>query len=397
MRPDREFRALRRTWPSLVTAAGLASGSRVPELTGVVRDETGFRVGVILLPGQYVDQYTAAATRIARAWGCDRVEASAPFAGRVILRARRTDPLATSVLTSLVTRDRSPGQHVDQPCDRYRLAVDLDTLTAGDPFPVVIARSGIPIEVSFADSAHLLIAGTTRSGKSICGNTLLTHAAVRRDVRTYIADPNAVAAAPWYRTAHRVTLDTHPAAATDLLREIRTEMEARKHLLIRQRTDRLTTFTEELPVLLVVFDELANYTRHSDKKAAEEFQTELIAVASQGAKFGVRLVAMTQKPGSDVLNTAIRANLTARICFRVEDVESYVMAFPEGRDLPITAADRTLPAGVAVVSIGSMRTPTLAKGIYTPTEACWAISDALCAAGRQLRDEQGGPDLTVAA
>jgi len=381
-------------------AAGLASGSRAPELTGVVRDEIGFRVGVILLPGQYVDQYTAAADRFAQAWRCDRVEVSAPFAGRVILRARRTDPLAASVLTSLVTRDQDSDQGADQRDqgrDRYRLAVDLDTLTAADPFTVLIGRSGMPLNVSFADSAHLLIAGTTRTGKSICGNTLLTHAAVRRDVRTYIADPNAVAAAPWYRTAHRVTLDTHPAAATALLREIRAEMEARKHLLIAQRTDRLTAFTPELPVLLVVFDELANYTRHTDKKAAEEFQTELIAVASQGAKFGVRLVLLTQKPGSDVLNTAIRANLTARICFRVEDVESYVMAFPEGRDLDVTAADRNLPAGVAVVSIGSMRTPTLAKGIYTPTEACWAISDALCAAGRQLRDEQGGPDLTVAA
>jgi S-DNA-T family DNA segregation ATPase FtsK/SpoIIIE len=71
------------------------------------------------------------------------------------------------------------------------------------------------------------------------------------------------------------------------------------------------------------------------------------------------------------------------------------MAFPEGRELPLTAADRSLPAGVGVASVGAMTAPTRVRGVYLPTEACWAVSDALCASGRKVRDEQTAAPVHV--
>jgi S-DNA-T family DNA segregation ATPase FtsK/SpoIIIE len=387
------LRRIRKGWPALADALRLTyrdvHGTRWhPGLTGFVRDEHGFRVGVVMVAGQVPGDFQDAAEAIAHAWGVARVEVSTPYQGRVVLRAYLTDPLAVAYGSEIVTRD-------PQRQDAWHLTVRVGELGPDDEFTLAVTEAGTPVLVSLTDSAHALTMGTTRSGKSISANVVLANASVRRAVRVFVIDPNAVAAAPWYRTAHRVSLDTHPAAATEVLREIRAEMEARKHLLVAGRTDRLTGFTDTLPLLLVVIDEVANYTRHPDKAAAKAFEAELIAIASQGAKFGVRLWLYAQKPSSEVVSTAIRANLSARICFRVDTIDDFLMAFPEGRELPLTAADRSIPAGVGIASVGEMTTPTRVRGVYLPTEACWAVSDALCQAGRKVRDEQAAATVRV--
>lgn len=179
-----------------------------------------------------------------------------------------------------------------------------------------------------------------------------------RDVRLIVIDPNLGAVAPWWRTAYKVSDAVHPDEPTEILRWVREEMQRRERLFWSGRTDRITEFSPELPLLLVVIDEVANYTRHPDRKARERFEVELLAIASQGAKFGIRLWLLTQKPSADVLTTAVRTNLSARICHRVDTVEDFLHLFPDGRELDITAADRTMPQGVSIASVGDMRTPS---------------------------------------
>ena len=98
-----------------------------------------------------------------------------------------------------------------------------------------------------------------------------------------------------------------------------------------------------------------------------------------------------------MLSTALRTNLSARICHRVDTVEDYLHLFPDGRDLDITAADRTLPAGVAITSITGMPTPVRMRAMHLPSEACWHINDTLTTAGHQLRPLPTTKDLTKAA
>ncbi|MFC5907887.1 FtsK/SpoIIIE domain-containing protein [Streptacidiphilus monticola] len=220
--------------------------------------------------------------------------------------------------------------------------------------------------------------------------TLLASASLMRDVRLVVIDPNLAAAAPWWRTAHRVCSATHPDEASEVLAEVREEMRRREALFWSARTDRITAFSEDVPLWLVVIDEVANYTRHSDRKARERFEAELLAIASQGAKFGIRLWLLTQKPSAEVLSTAMRTNLSARICHRVDTVEDFLHLFPDGRELEVSAADRELPAGVAVTAIGAMRTPVRMRSLYLPTEACWRISETLVRAGQQVRELPAG-------
>lgn len=322
------------------------------------------------------------APRIADSWGCHRVEVEQPKPGKVRLRGIRYEPLADCVGSPLMANGQPtvrPGQ-----------------LSSTSSIHLAMDQHGQPIEVTLATSAHGLLAGVTRSGKSITVNTLLASASLMRDVRMVIIDPNLAAAAPWWRTAHRVSSDQHPSEATELLAEVRAEMETRQGLFWNGRTDQLTDFDEDLPLYLVVIDEVTNYTRHADKKAAEAFQAELLGLASQGAKFGVRLWLIAQKPSADVVPTAVRTNLTSRVCHRVDTTEDFVHLFPDGRQLGISAADREMPKGVSIAHVSGMRAPVRAKSVYLPTEACWTISDALVDAGYQVRDLPG-PVLTEAA
>lgn len=318
--------------------------------------------------------------RIADRWGVSRLQLEQDKPGRVCFRAYRYEPLDQDFASPLTDAFGMP-------------AVAPDSITSADDIRLFYDQDGRPIDINLRKTAHGLLAGITRSGKSITANTLLAYASLMSDVRLVIIDPNLAAAAPWYRTAHRVCTDAHPAEPTKILQEVREEMEKRQGLFWDGRTDRLTDFDEDCPLWLVAIDEVTNYTRHSDKKAREAFTAELLAVASQAAKFGIRLWLIAQKPSADVLPTAVRTNLSTRVCHRVDTVEDFQHLFQDARELTVSAADREMPPGVAVVHTGAMKTPVRAKGVYLPTEACWAISDALVDAGHAVRELPGSADV----
>ncbi|MCQ4200832.1 hypothetical protein M4J06_004793 [Streptomyces coelicoflavus] len=301
-----------------------------------------------------------------------RIRISQPKPGVIVARGFRREPLEAVIRSPLLGPDGSPV------CRPGQFVSTDDVLLGRD-------EDGTPVVLNLAYSAHALIAGLTRSGKSITVNTLLAYASLMRDVRLIVIDPNLGAVAPWWRTAYKVSDAIHPDEPTEILRWVREEMQRRERLFWSGRTDRITEFSEDLPLLLVVIDEVANYTRHPDRKARERFEAELLAIASQGAKFGIRLWLLTQKPSADVLTTAVRTNLSARICHRVDTVEDFLHLFPDGRDLDITAADRTMPQGVSIASVGDMRTPVRLRSVYLPTEACWQINDLMCAEGLKVR------------
>lgn len=395
----RQARRIRRTWRHLAPMTGLAvtepatkvrdDGRPKEPKTGLPRikvkaDSFGVTVTATTLPRVGLEAWQDAADDLCNAWGMQRVKISQPKPGTVTARGFRREPLDTALPSPLIRADGTP-------------AVEPGSLSCRDDVLLGFDEDGHPVHLNLATGAHGLIAGVTRSGKSVTVNTLLAHASLMRDVSLVVIDPNLAAAAPWWTTAHRVSDTTHPEQASELLAEVREEMHRREALFWSARTDRITDFSPEMPLLMVVIDEVAHYTRHTDRKARERFQAELLAIASQGAKYGVRLWLITQKPSADVLSTALRTNLSARICHRVDTMEDYLHLFPDGRDLDITAADRTLPAGVAITSITGMRTPVRMRALYLPTEACWHINDTLTAAGHQVRQLPATTDFTKAA
>ncbi|GCD98339.1 DNA translocase FtsK [Embleya hyalina] len=398
-RADRDTRAsirqayrIRRRWRRFAPMAGLFA-LQAPGRLAALRTPDGFapvpktliptlktrpdRFGVTVtantLPKVGLTAWRSAEESLRDAWGFPRVKISQPKPGLVLVRGFRNEPLDTHTDSVLMT---SGGDLCFQPGE----------LTSEDPIFLGFTEDGEPVRLNLRRSAHGLIAGVTRSGKSITTNTLLAAASLMRDVRMVVIDPNLAAAAPWWRTAHTVSSSVQPDEPIEILREIRAEMERRAGTFWAGRTDRIETFSEEMPLILLVIDEVANYTRHPDKKKREAFEAELSAIASQGAKYGVRLWLLAQKPSADVLTTAIRTNLSSRICHRVDTTEDFLHLFPDGRDLDVTAADRSMPPGVSIASLGDMRTPSRMRSVYLSTEDCWRINDAMCAAGLQIRE-----------
>lgn len=276
-------------------------------------------------PDRRVEAWTRALTDAVRPASDERwvVDASA---GRGRLHATRIpDPLAANLPYD---EDPAPALPVSAP---WRIGVD---------------EQGDPVTIDLARSAHLLIAGATRSGKSVCTYSLLVHVLrMGAAARLLVADPNDTTIAPFENLVAWSTSETSPDEPTAMLRWVRAEMDRRKPVLRDLQKDKLEVedFGADLPLLVVVIDEAANYLRHADKKLAQAFRDELMAVVAQGAKYGVRLVLITQRPDSTILDTATRAQLSARISFRVEDQETAKMVFP---DLADPAALLRLKPGV---------------------------------------------------
>jgi S-DNA-T family DNA segregation ATPase FtsK/SpoIIIE len=348
--------------------------------TGV--DPFGFTVYSKAMPNIGIADWDKVRDHIADQWGVSRIKLWQPKPGYINARAYLREPLDAVMPSELTTL---AGQ----------LLVKPGSLRADSDIVLMYTEDGDPVIVNLAKGSHGAIQGVTRSGKSITVNTLLAHAALMCDVQTVIIDPNLGAVAPWWRTAHTVSASVDPTEPTEILRGLRQEMERRQGIFWAQRTDKLTQFTPDMPLILLVIDEVSNYTNWGDKKKAEAFRAELQAVTSQAHKFGIRVWLLGQKLEAAVLNTATRTNLTSRISHRVDTVEDFLHLSPDGRDLDITAADRTMPQGIGIASVSGMTTPVRARSVYLPTEHCWAISDAIVDALGEVRPLPA-PKLTLA-
>jgi DNA segregation ATPase FtsK/SpoIIIE-like protein len=254
-----------------------------------------------------------------------------------------------------------------------RFDEDVSTLIdPTTPWHVGVDDEGESVDLDIAGSAHLLVAGATRSGKSVSTYGLVTHILrMGGCARLLIADPNDTTVAPFESKVAWSSTSTHPAEITKMLQWVRREMDRRKPVLRAMRRDKLDTFTADLPLIVIIIDEAANYLRHSDKKAVADLTGELMAVVSQGAKYGIRCILITQRPSSDVLNTTVRAQLSARLCFRVEDKETAMMAFPDLEDPEVLL---TCEPGVGYVKEVAGRARRF-RSVFL--EDHWAVADAL--------------------
>jgi hypothetical protein len=271
-------------------------------------------------------------------------------AGRMIFE-RTTDPLAEIIPYAINPRT---------------------TIAPSTPWGIGIDENGEAVSIDLAGSAHLLLAGATRSGKSVLTYSLLTHVIrMGPKARLLVCDPNDTTIAPFERLVSWSTNEVHPAPVTAMLGWVREEMDRRKPLLRAQRRDKIDVFTEDQPLIVIVIDEASNYLRSPDVQAAKALQTELLAVVSQGAKFGIRVVLIAQRPDSTILPTAIRSQLSARISFRLEDRETSAMVFP---DISDPTELLSCPTGVGLIKeiIGR---PRRFRAAYMADH--WGIADQI--------------------
>ncbi|MBT3156825.1 hypothetical protein KQH42_05115 [Streptomyces sp. CHA1] len=195
-------------------------------------DAFGVTVTADALPQVGLSAWQDASEGLCDAWGMRRIRISQPKPGVIVARGFRREPLEAVIRSPLLGPDGSPV------CRPGQFVSTDDVLLGWD-------EDGTPIVLNLAYSAHALVAGLTRSGKSITVNTLLAYASLMRDVRLIVIDPNLGAVAPWWRTAYKVSDAIHPDEPTEILRWVREEMQRRERLFWSGRTDRITEFSPE--------------------------------------------------------------------------------------------------------------------------------------------------------
>jgi S-DNA-T family DNA segregation ATPase FtsK/SpoIIIE len=185
--------------------------------------------------------------------------------------------------------------------------------------------SGAAVWADLARMPHILIAGTTGSGKSGCINTILTSILLRStpdEVRMILIDPKRIELNFYERIPHLLTpVVSSPKEAAAVLLNVVTEMERRYERLSVVRARSLPEANrafrkrgeEELPYLLVVIDELADLMMVSP----QDVEDSIIRLAQKSRAVGIHLVLATQRPSVDVITGMIKANVPSRIAFAV--------------------------------------------------------------------------------
>jgi S-DNA-T family DNA segregation ATPase FtsK/SpoIIIE len=185
--------------------------------------------------------------------------------------------------------------------------------------------SGAAVWTDLARMPHLLIAGTTGSGKSGCLNALLTSVLLRAtpdDVRLILIDPKRIELSHFESVPHLLTpVVSSPKEASAVLANCLAEMERRYERLSSVRARNITeanrAFRQRgeptLPYVLVVIDELADLMM----VAPQAVEDAVIRLAQKSRAVGIHLVLATQRPSVDVITGMIKANVPSRIAFAV--------------------------------------------------------------------------------
>jgi S-DNA-T family DNA segregation ATPase FtsK/SpoIIIE len=202
-----------------------------------------------------------------------------------------------------------------------------DLPATASPLAVWLGKdiSGNAVWADLARMPHILIAGTTGSGKSGCINTLLTSILLRStpdEVRMILIDPKRIELNYYESIPHLLTpVVSSPKEASAVLTNVVAEMERRYERLSIVRARNLPEANrafrargeDPLPYLLVVIDELADLMMISPQAVEDA----IIRLAQKSRAVGIHLVLATQRPSVDVITGMIKANVPSRIAFAV--------------------------------------------------------------------------------
>ncbi|MGP1577227.1 MAG: DNA translocase FtsK [Treponema sp.] len=195
--------------------------------------------------------------------------------------------------------------------------------------PVVLGKdvTGNPQLFDLAQTPHLLIAGATGSGKSVCVNTIILSILYNRrpdEVKLILVDPKIVELKLYNDIAHLLApVITEPKRAFQALQYSLCEMERRYALLDSMGARDIKTYNkkikaekiaaEELPYIVVIIDEFADLMATSGK----ELEATVARLCAMSRAVGIHLVLATQRPSIDVITGLIKANIPTRIAFMV--------------------------------------------------------------------------------
>ncbi len=242
---------------------------------------------------------------------------------------------------------------------------------------------GNPRWMEVNKTPHLLIAGATGSGKSVCVNSVITSILMRAkpdEVKLVMIDPKKVELSMYNGAPHLLApVVNDPKKASIVLKKIVEEMEHRYDLLSESGTKNIEGYNrlmekkiesgdvsaKKLPYIVVLIDELADLML----VAAKEVEDSIMRITQMARAAGIHLIVATQRPSTDVITGVVKANIPSRIAFTVSSsIDSRTI-------LDMTGAEKLIGKGDMLFLPMGESTPTRIQGAFVSEEEVQRVVD----------------------
>lgn len=319
------------------------------KVTNAVTGPRITRFEVVPSPGVRLDKITSLESNIKLDLKAESIRILAPIPGKDAVGIEIPNKISSPVsLTGLLTSQQWKKAN-------FEIPVALGKTVSGEPVITDLARA-----------PHLLIAGSTGSGKSVCINTLVMSLLYRftpEELKLILVDPKVVEFEVYKKLPHLITpIVNDPRKVPVALRWAINEMEKRYKILAKVRVKNLEAFNsrtnsaevldddgtpipQKLPYVVIVIDELADIMM----VARGDVETSICRIAQKARAVGIHLVLATQRPSKEIITGVIKANLPTRIAFRVSSmIDSRVILDQNGAEALLGRGDMLfIPPGSA--------------------------------------------------
>lgn len=239
----------------------------------------------------------------------------------------------------------------------------------GPKYPAVLGvdNTGYPLIIDLVDAPHMLIAGTTGSGKSVLLNTIICGLLVKRTpvkLRFVMIDPKRVELSQYKGIPHMERPPIKTAEETvAALNQLVTVMEKRYTQMERRGLKNVKGLELEFPRIVVVVDEFADLMLTAKKK----IETPIVRLAQLGRAAGIHLIIATQSPRKDVLTGLIKANVPTRVALTTADQRESLVILDHG------GAEKLQGRGQGVLKMPARGGETEFRAAWLPDEDINAI------------------------
>jgi len=245
--------------------------------------------------------------------------------------------------------------------------------------------TGLSVFAELDKMPHLLIAGATGSGKSVCVNSIICSILMRctpKEVKLVLVDPKKVELSSYNNIPHLLTpVVTDPKEANEALKRIVEEMERRYELIARENVRNITGYNETirlynegieeealkkeiLPFIVVILDEVADLMM----VASKEVEDSIMRLAQMARAAGIHLIVATQRPSTDVITGVVKANIPSRIAFAVSS------AIDSRTILDTSGAEKLLGRGDMLFAPMGASAPIRVQGSFVSDEEVGKIT-----------------------
>ena len=274
------------------------------ELAETLVGPTVIQFRIQLAPGIKVSKVAALSNDLALALAVPSLRVEAPIPGKPYIGIEIPNPKRQGItLRSVLAAAEGMTREVEL------------------PLPMGVTVDGDPLIMGLEEMPHLLVAGTTGSGKSVFVNSCIVGLCSKRrpsELRMVLVDPKRVEMAVYEKLPHILTPPvTDPKKAVHTLAWALREMKNRYELFAQARVRSLISYNEKvlpkdrLPYIVIVVDELADLMMTSPKEV-EEY---ICRLAQMARATGIHLLLATQRPSVNVITGLIKANIPARVAF----------------------------------------------------------------------------------